>query len=101
MTRRARCHRGRPGLRPTFTLGAVGSGPAVIRGHIAGPAVQNDQMKLSDMDFPEEVIAHPRQWAAQASVAELIARLRACETVQDRHEFQNDLLNLRLAVEAD
>lgn len=58
-------------------------------------------MKLSDMDFPEEVIAHPRQWAAQASVAELIARLRACETVQDRHEFQNDLLNLRLAVEAD
>jgi hypothetical protein len=25
----------------------------------AGPAVQNDEMKLSGMDLPEEMIAHP------------------------------------------
>ena len=53
------------------------------------------------MEAPEEVFAHPGHQAAQTSVAELIAQLRVCATVQHGYEFQNDLLQLRLAVEAD
>jgi hypothetical protein len=58
-------------------------------------------VKLFDTETPEEVFAHPRHQAAQTFVAELIAKLRACATVQHGYELQNDLLRLRLAVEAD
>jgi hypothetical protein len=50
---------------------------------------------------PEDVLAHPRHQAAQTSLAELIAQLRACVNVKDGYEFQNDLLATRLTVDAD
>lgn len=63
---------------------------------------QTGRVNLFDVGVsPEEVLAHPRHQAAQTALAELIAQLRACENVKDGYEFQNALLEQRLAVDAD
>jgi hypothetical protein len=70
----------------------------------ADPALcdrQNSRMWLLDMPSPEQVLYHPRHQAAQEMLGGLIGRLRACETNQDGYEFQNELLDRRLAVEED
>jgi len=56
---------------------------------------------FSDGFMPDEVLWHPRHEAAQKSLAELIAQLRACASVRDGYEFQQTLLDHVLAVEGD
>ena len=58
-------------------------------------------MRLLDMPSLEQVLTHPRHQATQEILADLITRLRACETDQEGYEFQRDLLTQRLAVEED
>lgn len=48
---------------------------------------------------PDEVLMHPRHLAAQNSLVELIAELRACANVQDGYGFQHELLAHLLEVE--
>ena len=59
-------------------------------------------MKLFDPGFsPDDVLAHPRHHTTQVALAELITQLRACRTVNDGYELQQELLARLLGVEAD
>lgn len=64
--------------------------------------METGRVKLFDEGFsPDEVLYHPRHQAAQQVLAERIGQLRACASLRDIYEFQQELLGDVLAVEGD
>jgi hypothetical protein len=56
---------------------------------------------LADGDTAGEVLNHPRHYAAQKSLTEMIRQLRECSNIEDGYIFQRALADHILAVETD